>query len=186
MPSPCPICQQKSDEIREILRPFGLDHVEVVGGVRLLAEELTRRRAVEASAAATAIADSAIQALFPECEGVAEASASKEWATTFECNWDGRGRPLIGWRSRDVYGKTRASDLRSNMFFPDWKGMELKPDIRNIRYFWRYAAGEWMEEGAAAPEKPSQLSARCQGCGASFDAEWVGTVCSRCDGLIVV
>jgi hypothetical protein len=35
---PCEICNRKSEEIRDILRPFNLHLVEPVGGVKILAE----------------------------------------------------------------------------------------------------------------------------------------------------
>jgi len=39
---PCKVCAAKTEEIRDILRPFGLDLLEPVGGVRWLAAELKR------------------------------------------------------------------------------------------------------------------------------------------------
>ncbi len=41
---PCDVCERKSEEIREILKPYNLHLVEPVGGVRLLAEAFGRLR----------------------------------------------------------------------------------------------------------------------------------------------
>ncbi len=40
----CKVCWEKAEEIRDILRPFGLHLIEPVAGVRILAEEFLKAR----------------------------------------------------------------------------------------------------------------------------------------------
>lgn len=40
----CEVCEQKSEEIRTILRPFNLHLIEPIGGIRILSEALSEAR----------------------------------------------------------------------------------------------------------------------------------------------
>ena len=74
-------------------------------------------------------------------------TAQIEWQTFYEANWDDRRRPTHDFQKKTVHGRQESKDI----MFPNWSGMDVRPEIRNVRHQWRLTAGEWQDEKPEAP-----------------------------------